>query len=587
MASIFSIYGSIFMDNKDAINAIEDTTKKAKTFGQRMDDLGKKSQKLGSSMTKSLTLPILGVGTAAFKVGSDFQTSMDRIVGLVGVARDEVKAWEKDIYNISRTSGKNIKELGDAMFFITSAGLRGSQAIEVLEMSAKAAAAGLGDTKVVADLVTSAMNAYGIENLSAAKATDILVGAVREGKAEAPALAASMGQVLPIASQMGVSFDQVGAAIAGMTRTGTDASTASTQLRQILMSLIKPTAAAEKQLNALGLSSAELRTQIREEGLMSVLVDLTEAFGDNEEAVANVFGNARSLAGVLDLVGANAEDNIGIFKSLENSTGALGKAFEETDNQGRGWAQLLAEGQILLKELGDVVAEFIIPVFQSLAEWLRGLTEWFMNLSEGQKQTIIQILAIVAAVGPMLLIFAKLITAVKTIGTVFALLGAPLLLKIAIIGAVVYAVTTLIKHFDTLKLVATAMAKTVANVFRTMGNTVIGVLNGMIRGFLTPFNVIIKGLNKLPKVNIPELKFAIPKIPSFKTGLDFVPEDDFLANLHKGERVLTAEENKRYNEGKAGGVNNYFNIEKIEVRDDTDIERIAEELFYLQQRQVA
>ena len=102
----------------------------------------------------------------------------------------------------------------------TSAGFEGKEALDVLEASAKAAAAGLGETKQVADAVTSAVNAYGIENLSAARSTDILVATVREGKAEADSIAGALGQVLPAASELGVEFAELGGTIAALTRIG-------------------------------------------------------------------------------------------------------------------------------------------------------------------------------------------------------------------------------------------------------------------------------------------------------------------------------------------------------------------------------
>jgi hypothetical protein len=76
----------------------------------------------------------------------------------------------------------------------------------------KAAAVGLGETKTIADLATSAMNAYGSDTLSASAATDILATAVREGKLEASELAGSMGGVIPIASNLGVEFHEVAGA---------------------------------------------------------------------------------------------------------------------------------------------------------------------------------------------------------------------------------------------------------------------------------------------------------------------------------------------------------------------------------------
>jgi TP901 family phage tail tape measure protein len=103
------------------------------------------------------------------------------------------------------------------------------------------------------------MNAYGSDVLSAAQATDILASAIREGKLEPAALAGVMGPLLPIASDMGVQFDEVGAALAAMSKTGTDAAMGATQLKNIMTALLKPTVGAEKALGEMGLSSEGLR----------------------------------------------------------------------------------------------------------------------------------------------------------------------------------------------------------------------------------------------------------------------------------------------------------------------------------------
>ncbi len=127
----------------------------------------------------------------------------------------------------------------------------------------------MGDTATIADLATSALNAYGEANISATQATDVMVAAVREGKLEASELAGSMGRVLPIASAMGVRFDEVGAAFAALSRTGTNAAEAATQVRGILSSLLRPTKQSEDALAGMGLSAEGLRKQIREKGLLS------------------------------------------------------------------------------------------------------------------------------------------------------------------------------------------------------------------------------------------------------------------------------------------------------------------------------
>jgi TP901 family phage tail tape measure protein len=223
--------------------------------------------------------------------------------GLVGIQRDQIDAWRGDIRSLATDYGSSATEAADALFFITSAGLRGADAMDTLEASLKASAAGLGDVTTIADLSTSAMNAYGSDVLSAAGATDVLTAAVREGKLEPRELAGAMGSVLPIASEMGIRFDELGAAMAAMSRTGTNAAQASTQLRSIMTSLLRPTADAEAQLEEMGLSASGLRRQIREDGLLSVLQTLDAEFQANEDAAARVFGNVRALSGVLDMMG--------------------------------------------------------------------------------------------------------------------------------------------------------------------------------------------------------------------------------------------------------------------------------------------
>jgi hypothetical protein len=84
----------------------------------------------------------------------------------------------------------------------------------------------------------------------------------------------------------------------------------------------------------------------------------------------------------------------------------------------------------------------------------------------------------------------------------------------------------------------------------------IGLLNGMIKGFLYPFNAIIKGLNKIPGIKLKLLSFAIPKIPALEVGTNFVDKEG-LAYLHQGEAVVP----KKYNPAIGGSNSGYATIQ--------------------------
>lgn len=369
----------------------------------QLKSAGDSMKKFGRSASTYITLPLTLAGGASFKMYKDFDSNMSKITGLVGVAREQVNAWRDDVVAMAPVVGKSASELSNALFFITSAGIRGSEAMEVLEMSAKAATAGLGDTTTVADLATSAMNAYGIANLSAEKAVDILVATVREGKAVPEELAQSMGQVLPIAAEMKVSFNEVGAMMAAMTRTGTNAATAATQLRQILASLLKPTKMAEDALKGMNTSSAELRKTIKERGLLTAMMDikdLTKEYG--EEIMARVFPNIRALSGILDVMGSNLEDNKKIFQSMSDTTNTLNMAFEEATNTVEfKYNQAIVKAKTGLTVFGETVSTAAIPLIQQFGNTVENLTKWFKNLDDSSKLMIVRIGGLAAAVGPL------------------------------------------------------------------------------------------------------------------------------------------------------------------------------------------
>jgi len=465
----------------------------ANNVSQKFNKIGDNLERVGRDLSLRVTAPIVGAGVAITKVSADFESSLSKIIGLVGVSQEQVNAWRSDILKLAQETAKAPAELADAMFFVTSAGIKGKEALDVLEMSAKAATAGLGETKIVADLVTSAMNAYGVENLSAAKATDILVATVREGKAEAPALAAAMGQVLPVASAMGITFDQVGAAVAGMTRTGTDAATASTQLRQIMVSILKPSSQARDTLESLGLSAGGLRSQIREEGLLSTLQTLVDAFGDNEEASALVFGNVRALAGVMDLLGGNAEENVKIFDSLKDSTGALDNAFgAASGTAGFKMQQALTTLKVIMIDLGDVLLPMVASGAQKLSKVLDKLGTIFKVIPDPVLKVIMVFAGLLAAIGPIRLIAGSVMKTIGSLSSVFAMFashGIPIVISaikllggalgflaanpiVLLIVAIVGLVAVIVLNWDKIAAFTKKMVEDMKKSFEFWGNVI-------------------------------------------------------------------------------------------------------------------
>jgi TP901 family phage tail tape measure protein len=398
----------------------------------RMEQFGKKSQavtaasaaswsRLGGQMytfgirwSMYVTAPIIAMGAAAFKTASEFEASMQKIVGLVGESQGQVTAWSAEILKLGPELGQMPKELAKAMYFITSSGFSGAEAFDILRQSAKAASAGLGDVQSVADAVTSAMSTYRAENLQASRALDIFTAAIREGKIEASGFNREIGTVMSLAAKLGVGLEEVSAAMASMSLQGINAAHSATYLRGIFNAMIKPDEGAIKAFDRLGTSAEELRNILERDllGALKKIYDLTRT-EKNVEIIGEVFPDIRGMLGFLTLVGQNYEKNAEIFREVYSSTGDMNQAFlAMTDTMQYQKNKALAELQAAWIKMGESMKEYVIPMLQSVAKTMKFVGDRFSQMSGAARSSIIGFVLFSVALGPISLtlsFFAKFV----------------------------------------------------------------------------------------------------------------------------------------------------------------------------------
>lgn len=388
-------------------------------MGREIATFGRSLQTVGRSLTIYLTTPLAGAAAAALKFDQEFSNTLIKLQTIAGETAEGVAALRQEVLDLAPAVGIGPNELARGLLVIESVGFTGAAAMDILERSAKSAAVGLGDTADIARAVLSAVRSYGEEAIDASTATDQLLTAVKLGGAEATEFAGTLGRILPIAAQVGVSFAQVTSAIATFTRLGVNAEEATTGLRGILNTLINPLDTADESLRAMGTSLEGLRQSVRDRGLAETLIDLVNTSTRMGIEISDVIENVRALATAFALTGAQAGDYREILAEVEGALGSVDEAFRTTEESGvLAFRQLKAAAESFLITLAEQGG--LTDLAREWANSLRDLTDSFRTLDPEMKRTITSIGAFAAATAPLLIALGILLRVLGSIAsTVF------------------------------------------------------------------------------------------------------------------------------------------------------------------------
>jgi TP901 family phage tail tape measure protein len=350
------------------------------------------------------------------------------------------------VLKLSGETAKSPKELADALFVVTSAGLRGKEALSALEQSAKAGAAGLGETTDIARSLAGAMNAYGPSVVSAARATDMIVATARAGNFETSQFAGAIGRILPFAQQVGASLEDMGGAVALLTRTNGDAAQSVTQVAALFRAFVVPTEEAKKALNDVGLSASDLRKAISEQGLPAALKMLDNSLGGNREQLGRLLGSSEAVAAAFQILDADAQTITDTFGAVNDAVGITDEAFNiVADTAGFKIQQAFVGLKNSLMEFGDIISPFV----EQLAGMVSKLVTFFKELDSATKKFILSLGALAVAIGPLLIglgAMAKALVAVKTASAF--LIANPYVLVAAGVVALIGYYATLISRIN-------------------------------------------------------------------------------------------------------------------------------------------
>ncbi len=246
---------------------------------------------------------------------------------------EAIKALNDQLIKAAREGklfGQTASEVAVGMFEIVQAGFDTAEAFEIATVAAQAATAGFTDAATAGKVITGSLLAFGDEAGTAREVADVLFQTIDTGVVTFEELAQGLGVAMAPAAQLEVTLEELGSAVALMTRKGIPANRAMTSLTRILFQFLDPSDKAAKAAEEIGFSLSA--NTIKTHGLVGAMHLLNKRAGGNEEVLAKVFDRQRALIGAYSLLSDGGTEWAAILKVVNGATadsGALQKAFDE------------------------------------------------------------------------------------------------------------------------------------------------------------------------------------------------------------------------------------------------------------------
>lgn len=304
MTELDTLVVKLTTDAANLQKGLADADSKLKDFKDKFKDVGDKVSDIGGKLTAGVTLPIVGVGTAAVAMATKFNGAMANVASL-GVPIERVKELKTTVQDMSIAVGKSTDDLSDGLYQVVSAFGDTADSVEILDTNARAAAAGLATTTDSINLTSSVTKGYGdVSAASVKKVADLAFVTANLGQTTFPELAASMGTVVPMAVALGATQEELFAQMTALTGVTGNTSEVTTQLRATYQAILAPTADMAEAI-------ATVATQLDREGKLASgpLVDAWKQAKTRLDELQGAYHSTKTQLEQVEeaMVGANAQ----------------------------------------------------------------------------------------------------------------------------------------------------------------------------------------------------------------------------------------------------------------------------------------
>lgn len=387
-----------FLENKFNSLAAE-ATSDIKKIEQTTESTGGAMQKIFSVTTVAIGNMLADLARSAvqsfkqmvgasFDLAMEFDDSMLQVQATLGLTGEEGEAAFNALSAAAREAGATTRftasDGADALNYLALAGYDAADAIEMLPYLMDLAAAGNISIADTANMLTNSIAALGLAENQTTEYIDKLAKTSQKSNTTVAQLGEAMLTVGALAPSANQDISDMATALGLLANVNLKGSEGGTMMRNMILSLQSPTAAAEKALKQLGVSAFDSEGQMRSMiDIMSDMNEATKGMTDAEKSsYLNDIFNRRDVVAALGLMSEIEAGGKELYDTIENDSAGAGKQMADTLEGGIGGVirELDSLKEELMLTFGDALAAPIMLIFPLIQKVMNGINEGMQKL---------------------------------------------------------------------------------------------------------------------------------------------------------------------------------------------------------------
>ena len=375
----------------EAAEAARKASEEVEKFGDKSEESGKQSEessKKSRDGIKELQGVLASAGIAATlneikngffdcsEAAAQFETSTAMVATIADTSQKSLSDISKEVRTYSNETGEAASDMAEATYQAISASVNTADAASFAGTATKLAVGGFTSATTAVDVLTTAINAYGLAASDATQLSDYLITTQNLGKTSVDQLAQSVGKVIPLASAYNVQMDNLSSAYAVLTANGIATAESGTYLKSMLNELGDTGSdVSEVLLNSTGKTFAQLMEQGYSLG--DVMAMLGDAVDGDSTAFNALWSSTEAGIGALSLFNAGADKYNSVLDSMRTSAGATEKAYSTmADTTDKSKQRMENSFNNLKISVGDVLNPALTQVYEGFTNVFAGMSDF-------------------------------------------------------------------------------------------------------------------------------------------------------------------------------------------------------------------